>query len=137
MPIQRCEPSGKNERKRKEAATGIQRIPMNKRNELNKLTNGQSQLTHKLCINIKRIDGKRRKMDHFAKQCVSHHKTNEREETKSQKLKQMRNELSTMASNEENISALVKAQQKPNSSQANATTEKVKKKKPKKKAKKS
>ena len=73
-------------------------------------------------------------MDHFTKQYVSIHKTNEREETKSQMLKQIRNESSTIALNEENISALVKAQQKLNSSQANAITEKVKKKKPTKNA---
>ena len=58
---------------------------------------------------------------------------NEREETKSEKLKQFKNESSTMALNKENISALVKAQQKLNSNHANATTKNVKKKKPKKK----
>ena len=125
--------SGKNKRKRKEAATGIQKIIMNERNELNKLINGRSRLTHKLCINIKRIDGKRRKMDHFTTQYVSQHKINERDATKSQKVKQMKTEASTIALNEENISALVKAQQKLNSSQANVITEKVKKKKPKEK----
>ena len=45
----------------------------------------------------------------------------------------MKTEASTIALNEENISALVKAQQKLNSSQANVITEKVKKKKPKEK----
>ena len=126
-------PAGKSKRKRKEAATGIQRVIMSERNELNKLINGRSRMTHKLSINIKRIDGKRRKKDHFTKQYVSQHKMNETEAKKSQILKEIKTEASTIALNKENISALVKAQQKLNSSQANAITEKVKKKKPKEK----
>ena len=127
---------GNNKRKRKDAATGIQKIIMNERNESNKLINNRSRKTHRLCIIIKRIDGKRRKKDHFTNQYVGRHEINEREETKSKKMKQIKNEMLTIALNKENISALVKAQQKLNSNQAKEITEKVKKKKSKKNCKK-
>ena len=130
-PSEDVNAAGKNKRKR--TLTGIQQIIMNERNESNKLINNRTQKSHRLCITIKRIDGKRRKKDHFTNQYVSHHKMNEREETKSEKLKQFKNESLTIALNEENISALVKAKQKLNSNRANTLTEKVKKKKPKKK----
>ena len=130
-PSEDVNAAGKNKRKR--TSTGIQQIIMNERNEANKLINNRTRKSHGLCITIKRIDGKRRKKDHFTNQCVSHHKMNEREETKSEKLKQFKNESLTVALNEDNISELVEARQKLNSNRANAITEKVKKKKQKKK----
>ncbi len=128
-PFRDIDPMGKGKRKRKEAATGIQKIIMNERNELNKLINGRSRKSHGICIKIKRIDGKRRKLDHFTNQYVSLHRTKEREGTKSEKIKQMKKETSTIKLNEDHISKLVEAEQKLNSSQANTITEKLKKKK--------